>query len=191
MDTQDRRHSDEPKSDIAAVEAGRPVIDSFGMIIFFVVVVEIVLLFGLNLYQKSRIETLSKKLTDDKTALSLPENRTLNTQVDEVLDGTDKLKAILASKVHWSKFYVLLNAVTPKNTRLSGMSISETGAFRADGTTGSLSDLAHVVVAWTQGTDTITTPFSSVTLNSNGFSSQNGARVVTFSISGQVNMGAL
>ena len=191
MDTHDRRHSDESKGDIASVEAGKPVIDSFGTIIFFVVVVEIILLIGLNLYQKSRISTLSDKLTADKTALLLPENRTINTQVDEVLDGTDKLKGILSSKVHWSKFYILLNGITPKNTRLTGLTVSESGAFRADGSTPSLSDLARVMVAWTQGTDSITTPFSSVALNSNGFSDQGGSRVVIFSVSGQINMGAL
>lgn len=191
MDTQDRRHDQEPKEDIASVEAGKPVIDSFGTLVFFVVVVEIVLVIFLNLYQKSRISTLTTKLQADKTALAAPENATLNTQVNEVLDGSDQLKNVLSSKTHWSKFYTYLNAVTPKSVKLSGLSISEAGTFRAEGTTSSLSTLAQLLVAWRDGTDSVPTPFSSLDLNSNGFSDNGGAHLVTFSISGQINTGIL
>lgn len=191
MDTQDRRHSAAAREDIASVAATKPVIDTFGVLIFFVIVVEIVLVLGLNLYQKSRIDSLTTKLQAAKTTLAAPENATLNTQVNEVLDGNDQLKTVLAQKVHWSKFYTLLGGVTPKNVKLTGLTIAETGSFRAEGSTDSLTSLAQLLVAWRQGTTDIATPFTGISLNSNGFSDQGDHRVVTFSISGQVNTGAL
>ena len=191
MDTQDRRHSGQSKEDIASVEAEKPVIDTFGTLVFIIVVVEIVLVFGLNLYQKSRISTLSTQLQEASSALSLPENATLNTQVGEVLSGGDKLKGVLSTRVRWSKFYTVLNGVTPKNVKIIGLSIADGGAFRAEGTTTSLTDLAKLLVAWRDGTSEIATPFTTVSLNSNGFSDSGGQRVVTFSISGTVNTGAL
>lgn len=191
MDTQDRRHLGQPKEEIASVEGGKPVIDTFGVLVFIIVVVEIVLVFGLNLYQKSRVESLTTKLQEVSNELRLPENATLNTQVSEVLSGGDRLQTVLNSKVRWSKFYTLLNAVTPKNVKLTGLSITDSGAFRAEGNTSSLSDLAKLVVAWRDGTPAIATPFTTVALNSNGFSDSGGSRVVTFSISGSVNTGAL
>ena len=191
LDTQDRRHSGQPREDIASVEAEKPVIDTFGILVFLVVVVEIVLVFGLNLYQKSRVESLTTQLQEAQGALRLPENATLNTQVSEVLAGGDKLKNVLDSRVRWSKFYTVLNGVTPQNVKLTGLSIADSGAFRAEGSTSSLSDLAQLLVAWKDGTSAISSPFSAVSLNSNGFSDSGGKRVVTFSISGSVNTGAL
>ncbi|MDO8650283.1 MAG: hypothetical protein Q7K33_03150 [Candidatus Berkelbacteria bacterium] len=191
MDTQDRRHSGQPKEDIASVENTKPVIDTFGILVFLVVVVEIVLVVGLNMYQQSRIESLTTKLQEANTELRLPENATLNTQVSEVLAGGDKLKNVLDSRVRWSKFYTLLNGITPKNVKLTGLTIADSGAFRAEGNTSSLSDLARLIVAWRDGTTAIPTPFTSVSLNSNGFSDSGGKRVVTFSISGSVNTGVL
>ena len=191
MDTQDRRHSGQSKEDIASVEAEKPVIDTFGTLVFIIVVVEIVLVFGLNLYQKSRISTLSTQLQEASSALSLPENATLNTQVGEVLSGGDKLKGVLSTRIRWSKFYTVLNGVTPKNVKIIGLSIADGGAFRAEGTTTSLTDLAKLLVAWRDGTSEIATPFTIVSLNSNGFSDSGGQRVVTFSISGTVNTGVL
>ena len=191
MDTQDRRHLGQSKEDIASVEAEKPVIDTFGILVFLVVVVEIVLVVGLNMYQQSRIESLSAKLQEANTELRLPENATLNTQVSEVLAGGDKLKTVLDSRVRWSKFYTVLNGVTPKNVKLTGLSIADSGAFRAEGNTSSLSDLAKLIVAWRDGTSAIATPFTVVSLNSNGFSDSGGKRVVTFSISGSVNTGVL
>lgn len=191
MDTHDHRRSAQSEEDIASVESGKPVIDSFGMIVFFVVVVEFLLLAGLNLYQKSRIEYLTDGLAETKTALNLPENATLNTQIDEVMSGGEKLKSVLAGKTRWSKFYTLLNAVTPKSVKLTGLTIADTGTFRAEGSASSLSDLARLLVAWRSGTDAIATPFSAVTLNSNGFSNVGSRRVVTFSISGSINTGVL
>ena len=191
MDTQDRRHAGGKGEEIASVETTKPVIDTFGMLVFFIVVAEIILVIGLNLYQKSRINTLSDQLQTTRTALAAPDNATINSQVNEVLDGSDQLKAVLSQKTRWSKFYTLLNAVTPKNVKVTGLSIADTGAFRAEGSTGTLTDLAALMVAWRQGTSDIATPFSAVNLSSNGFSDQNGHRVVTFSISGQVNTGVL
>lgn len=191
MDTQDRRHLDQPKEEIASVENTKPVIDTFGILVFLIVVVEIVLVVGLNMYQQSRIESLTTKLQEANTELRLPENATLNTQVSEVLAGGDTLKNVLLSKVRWSKLYTLLNGVTPKNVKLTGLSITDSGAFRAEGNTSSLSDLAKLIVAWRDGTSAIATPFTSISLNSNGFSDSGGKRVVTFSISGSVNTGTL
>jgi hypothetical protein len=190
LDTQDRRHLGQPKEDIASVENTKPVIDTFGILVFLVVVVEIVLVVFLNMYQESRIKSLTTKLQEVSTALHTSDNATLNTQVSEVLAGGDKLKNVLDSKVHWSKFYTLLNGITPKNVKLTGLSIADSGAFRAEGNTTSLSDLARLMVAWRDGTGAITTPFTAVTLNSNGFSDSGGKRVVTFSISGSVNTGS-
>ncbi|MEK7534928.1 MAG: hypothetical protein AAB563_00795 [Patescibacteria group bacterium] len=191
LDTQDRRHSGQPREDIASVENEKPVIDTFGILVFLVVVVEIVLVFGLNLYQRSRVESLTTQLQEASSALRLPENATLNTQVSEVLSGGDKLKNVLSTRVKWSKFYTLLNGITPKDVKLTGLSIADSGTFRAEGNTSSLSDLARLLVAWRDGTSAISSPFSSISLNSNGFSDSGGKRVVTFSISGNVNTGVL
>ncbi|MCR4307388.1 MAG: hypothetical protein NUV80_02420 [Candidatus Berkelbacteria bacterium] len=191
MDTQERQHSGQPKEEISSVESNKPVIDSFGILVFVVVVVEIILVVFLNMYQESRIKSLTAKLQEANTELGLPENATLNTQVSEVLAGGDKLKNVLDSKVRWSKFYTLLNGITPKNVKLTGLSIADSGTFRAEGNTSSLSDLARLMVAWRDGSGSITTPFTAVTLNSNGYSDSGGKRVVTFSISGSVNTGTL
>lgn len=191
MDTHDRIQPDLPQADIASVGEGKSVIDSFGTIIFIVVLVEILLLIGLNLYQNSRIKSLTTKLGEHKTTLALPENRTINNQIDEVLAGQDQLLAALSAKLKWSKFYSLLNSTTPRSVKLTGLTVADGGTFKAEGTTSSLGDLARLVVAWTEGTDDIQTPFSSVVLNSNGFSNVNNSRVVTFSISGSVNLGLL
>ena len=191
MDTQDRRHFGQPKESIASVEAGKPVIGTFGILVFVVVVVEIVLVFGLNLYQKSRVSTLMTELQKADSALNLPENANINTQVSEVLAGSEALKNVLNSKVRWSKFYALLNGVTPKDVKLTGLSIADTGAFQTEGNALSLSDLAQLLVAWRDGTPSIASPFASLSLNSNGFSDVGGKRIVTFSISGTINTGAL
>ena len=192
MDTQDRRHSgNQSKENIAQVEGIKSVLDTFGLLVFIVVVVEIILVFGLNLYQKSRVRALTSQFQEASSALQLPENATLNTQVSEVLSGGDQLKNVLNSKIKWSRFYVLLNGVTPKNVKLVSTSIAETGTFRAEGNTSSMSDLAQLLVAWQEGTPAIPSPFTSISLNSNGFSDSGDKRVVTFSISGSINLGAL
>lgn len=191
MDTHDRRHNSPIKEEIAAVEAARPVIDTFGILIFFVIVVEIVLLLGLGLYQKSRINTLTTKLGEKKAYLQEPANITINTQINEVLAGKDRLQTILENKTRWSTFYTLLNGVTPKNVKVSALSVSENGVFRAEGTTPTLADLARLLVAWEKGSESVKTPFSKVTLNSNAFSAVGSGQVVTFSVSGQVNTGVL
>ena len=191
MDTHDKKHTDSGQAEIAAVKAGKPIIDTFGTVIFFVVVIEIILIFGLNLYQDSRIKSLSSRLTTQKQTLSTAENVTINTQINEVLDGADSLKTVLNGKVKWSKFYTLLNAVTPKNSRVTALNITESGTFNAEGVTTSLSDLAKVLVAWEKGTDSIQTPFANVVLNSNGYSEVDGNRIVTFSVSGSVITGLL
>lgn len=191
MDTHDRKQSDAHSADIASVHSGRPVIDTFGIVIFFVVLVEIALIFGLNLYQQSRVTTLDKKLTQQKQVISSAENSAINRQIDEVLEGSVKLDQVLGSKVKWSTFYTLLNAVTPKNVRVTGLTITESGTFNAEGTTSSLNDLARLLVAWQSGTESIQTPFSDVTLNSNGYSESASGRIVTFTVSGNVIKGVL
>jgi len=191
LDTHDKRHVDSEKAEIASVHSGKPIIDTFGTVIFFVVVVEILLVFGLNLYQTSRIESLNTKLSGLKQTIAQKENATLNTQINEVLDGSDNLRTVLESKVKWSKFYTLFNAVTPKNTRVVSLNITESGTFNAEGVTTSLSDLAKVLVAWDKGTDSISSPFTSVTLNSNGYTEEDGNRVVTFTVSGSIIKGVL
>jgi hypothetical protein len=180
------------KEDIAAVTASTYTIDTFGTIIFFVVLAQIVLLVGLNLYQKSRISSTEKVLASKQTTLQTANYKTINDQVNQVLSGNTLLASALASKVDWGKFYSRLNAVTPKNVQLVTLSITDAGQFKADGKTASLDSLAKALVVWQQGSGTTPTPFSTVTLASNGFTTTTaGSRQVTFSISGQINLGAL
>ncbi len=180
------------KEDIAAVSAVTYTIDTFGTIIFFVVLVQVVLLIGLNLYQNSRITSGQKTLTAKQATLQTTNYRTINDQVNQVLSGNSLLAAALASKVEWGKFYSQLNAVTPKNVQLTTLSITDAGQFKADGKTTSLDSLAKALVVWQKGTDTTPTPFSTVNLASNGFTATtSGSRQVTFSISGQINIGGL
>lgn len=191
MDTHDRVAAPAKQEEISTVDDVAKPLDSFGRVIFFVILVEALLMIGLNLYQKSRLTTLTKELQTKQAELNSEPYRLLNSQVEEVLTGNDQLKIVLASKVNWTKFYSQLNAVTPKNVRLSSISVSESGSFRADGETASLSSLAQALVVWRQGSESVTTPFSSIALNNNGYSSDGSARRVTFSITGQVDLAKL
>ncbi len=187
MDRQDQTN----QPDIAPVEAVKNPFDTFGVAIFLVVLVEVILLFGLNLYYKSRTQSLSQKLIEHQATLASAEFSTLNTQLEEVLEGQDLLKTALASRVQWSKFYLMFNAVTPKNVRINTMQVSDTGTFRADGETASLSSLAQAIVAWQKGSASAPTPFSKIILSSNSFSNIEGRRVVAFSISGTADLGRI
>ncbi|HSX42146.1 MAG TPA: hypothetical protein VLE93_02225 [Candidatus Saccharimonadales bacterium] len=180
------------KEDIAAVTANTYTIDTFGTIIFFVVLVQIILLVGLNLYQKSRISSANKTLAAKQTLLQTANYKTINDEVNQVLSGNTLLASALSSKVDWGKFYSQLNAVTPKNVQLTTLSITDAGQFKADGKTASLDSLAKALVVWQQGQARTPTPFSTVTLATNGFTAAtSGSRQVTFSISGQINLGVL
>lgn len=160
---------------------------SFGTVIFFVVLAQVILMIGLNVYQKSRLESIETEILAQQQVLSETANSNINTQITNVISGETKLAQALSSKVRWSNFYIKLNSVTPKNVRITTVSISETGAIKAEGETNSLSSLARAVVAWQSGTATVTSPFNSVSLSSNNLSSGK----VLFSITGQINTGAL
>jgi hypothetical protein len=179
------------QEDIVSLESATSTIGYFGTIVFFIVIVEIILLVGLNLYQSSRVDTLEGQIANVQQELGSAELRGLNQQVSEVISGAEKLNTVLANKADWSKFYASLNAVTPKNVRIIGLTINENGSFKADGETDTLSSLAQALVAWEQGAGSITTPFSSVKLSSNGYTTDGGSRRVTFSISGQINTGSI
>lgn len=192
MDTQDRAKPTPAKEEpIATLDDVAKPLDSFGRIIFLIIVVEIVVMFGLKIFQESRIKSLNEQLTERKNELKTPEFSTLNNQVEEVLAGSAKLTEVLASKVKWEVFYSRLNSLTPKNVVLTSINISDGGTFKADGETASLSSLAEALVAWQKGTDSITTPFSSVTLVNNGYIGSGNARRVSFSISGSIDLGRI
>ncbi len=179
------------KADIAAVSAVTYTVDTFGTLIFIVVFVEIVLLLGLNLYQKSRITSGERTLEEKQALLLTPNYRTINAEVNQVLSGNVLLSTTLKNKVDWPKFYAQLNAITPKDALISTFSVTENGSFKADGRTTSLDSLAKLMIAWQQGAGAVKTPFASAALASDGFTTSTGARQVTFSISGQINLGAL
>ncbi|MEX1052190.1 MAG: hypothetical protein WEC83_02270 [Patescibacteria group bacterium] len=182
QDTQDR---------ISSLEDASKTLNHFGVIIFFVILVEVILLFGLNLYQKSRFNTLSAELDTLRGTLSSAEYKTLNDQVEEVISGAGKLDIVLSSKVRWSNFYTQLNAITPKDVKLGTINIGSDGSFKAEGETASLTSLARALVGWNQGTPSVATPFSSIKLNSNGFIAKDGGKRVSFTISGQINIGRI
>lgn len=184
-------HDQKKQEDITGVEVTKNPFDTFGVAVFLVVVVEIVLLIGLNLYQKSRFESLSKQLSAHQTTLASAEFSTLNTQLEEVLAGQKLLQTTLASKVKWSEFYKLLNNVTPKNVKVNSIQVNVNGTFRIEGETPTMTTLAQLLVAWQKGTTAAPTPFASAKLNGNGFASDNGNRVVSFSISGTLNQARL
>lgn len=187
MDQQDRKKQEE----IAAVEPHKGLFDTFGVAIFLVVLVQLVVMIGLNVYQKSRYQNLSDQLSTHQTKLASAEYSTLNTQLEEVLAGQKVLETVLAEKVQWSKFYTLLNGVTPKNVRITSAQLGASGSIRIDGQTPTLTSLAQLLVAWQKGTSAAPTPFSSVELASNSFGTEGSNRVVTFSITGTVNVGSL
>jgi hypothetical protein len=181
-----------PQEEITSVSQPTYSIDSFGTIIFVVVLVEIIILVGLNFYQKSRITSLTNQLAAKQTQLQGPNYATLNNEVNQVLSGSAQLQAVLASKVKWSTFYSDLNAVTPKTAQLTTLSIAGDGSFKADGKADSLATLAKALVAWQQGVGQLVTPFSSVTLASDTLNGSTGSsNQVSFSISGQINLGVL
>lgn len=193
MDTHDRAHTpvETDKEPIATVDDVAKPLDTFGKIVFLIIIVEIILMAGLNLYQKSRIAALGTTLQTRQSELAAPEFSTLNKQVEDVLLGSDKLTQVLAAKTDWTIFYRDLNAVTPKNVRLSTINVSDNGTFKADGETASLSSLAVALVAWEKGVGSTPSPFSSVTLTSNGFTNEGAVRRVTFSVTGQVDFGRI
>ena len=179
------------KEGISSVgEVSQP-LDTFGMIIFFVVLLHVGLMIGLNLYQKSRVNTITTDLQTKQAQLASPTYTALNTQVNDVLAGQQKLEIILNSKLSWATFYSTLDAVTPKNVRLTSMAINSDGTFKADGETATLSSLAEAIAAWRDGTSATPTPFSAINLTNNGYTSTGAARRVTFSITGQINLNKL
>ncbi|MEX0594540.1 MAG: hypothetical protein WD157_00340 [Patescibacteria group bacterium] len=180
-----------PQDKISSLTDAAKTLNSFGVIVFFVIVIEIILLFGINLYQNARFKSLSNNLTDLRTTLSGPEYQTINDQVESVISGTDRLQVVLATKVKWSNFYQMLNAVTPKDVKLDTINITSDGTFKADGKTKSLTSLAQALVAWNGGVATTPSPFTVIKLNSNGFVSSDGGRQVSFTISGQVDLGSV
>lgn len=187
MDQQDRKKQEE----IAAVEPHKSPFDTFGVAIFLVVVVQLLVMVGLNIYQKGRFQNLTDQLSAQQTKLSSAEYVTLNTQLEEVLAGQSLLASSLSEKVKWAQFYTLLNNVTPKNVRVTSAQISTNGSYRIDGQTPTMTTLAQLLVAWQKGTSTAPTPFSSVELASNSFGVEGGNRSVNFSITGSINIGRL
>jgi hypothetical protein len=188
LDTHDKKPETEK---IAEVEVKRSPFDTFGVAIFLVVLVQIVILIGLNLYQKSRAASLSAQLNGHRTTLASPGYVELNTQLEEVLSGQRLLQETLAGKVKWSLFYHQLNAVTPKNVKVNSVQVGANGTFRLEGETPTLASLAQALVAWQKGTAAAPTPFANVKLNSNGYANDGNNRVVSFSVSGSLNIGGL
>lgn len=191
MEHQDKPHAPSDKEEIASIGSGRRPIEFFGTVIFFVVLVQVLLMFGLNLYENSKIDAATQEIAKAQQTLASTDYKTLNTQVDEVLAGSVKLEQVLGNKVKWSNFYRQLGAVTPKNVRLKAISLTDNGVFKADGETASFTSLAQAMVAWRDGTADTKTPFSSITLTNNGYQTDGATRRVSFSISGQVGLGGL
>lgn len=194
---EEQQHKQPPKppeatqDQISSLKDASKTLNSFGVIIFVVIVVEIILLIGLNLFQTTRVKSLDDELSTLRSTLSSAEYKALNGQVEEVISGTEKLQTVLNSKVKWSNFYKRLGAITPKDVKLSTINISADGSFKADGETNSLTSLAQAIVTWNTGTPTIVTPFNTVRLNSNGYVLRDGKRKVNFTVSGQINLGRL
>lgn len=184
-------HEDKKQEDIAQVEATKSPFDTFGVAIFLVVLVEILLLVGLNLYQKSRSQTIGNKISESQKTLASPDYATLNTQLEEVLSGQKLLQTVLANKISWSRFYSMLNAVTPKNVKVNSVQLNANGTFRIEGETQTMSSLAQALVAWQKGSAAAPTPFADAKLSNNGFGTKDGNRIVSFSVSGSLNLGVL
>lgn len=193
MEHQEKSHAPSDKEEIASIGSGRSPVDFFGTVIFFVVLVQALLMIGLNLFQTSKITAAEGQLTEAKQKLATADYKTLNNQIDEVLAGSTLLNQKLDAKVKWSNFYRQLGAVTPKNVRFKAMSVTDTGSFKADGETASFTALAQALTAWQKGTTDIHTPFTldSVVLSNNGYQTEGTTRRVSFSISGQINLGGL
>lgn len=191
MEQEKQQPANRAQEAIASLESGVSAFETFGRVIFFVVLVEVALVMGLNFYQKSRINTYTQRIDEITAEINTPDYATINNQVEQVLAGSEKLRVVLSSKVQWNKFYTQLNAVTPKDARITSVSITDGGAVKLDGETASLSSLAKLIVAWNKGTPSATSPFTNVTLASNGFAEQEGSRRVIFSVVGQINTGGL
>ncbi len=134
---------------------------------------------------------MNQELSTLRNTLSGAEYSTINTQVEEVISGTERLATVLATKVKCSNFYKQLNQVTPKSVKLNTINVTSDGAFKADGETKSLSSLAQALVAWNGGTPTVASPFSVIKLNSNGFISGSSGKRVSFTVSGQIDLGSV
>lgn len=191
MDRHDKAHETAEQNQIAGIMEGRSAAETFGRIIFLIVIVELVVLMGLNLYQRSRVGSLEKKITAAEQKLASGDYKLLNDQVDDVLAGAAKLEKALASKADWAIFYRQLNAITPKDVRIKAVAINDKGAFKLDAETTSLTSLAQTLVAWRGGLADAKTPFTGVTLNNNSFITEGNSRRVSFSVSGQINLGGL
>ena len=145
----------------------------------------------LNLYQESRIKKVAGVLAGYQQQLSQPDNKGVNTQIEEVLAGSKRLETLLASKVNWGRFYTLLNGVTPKNVKVNTVALTQDGAVKIDGQAESLPILAQAIVAWRDGAVGKPTPLSNLTLASNGYAVVDGKRVVSFSVTGQADLSKL
>lgn len=188
---QEQQKTTRTQEAIASIESGISSFETFGRVIFFVVLVEALLIIGLNFYQQNRVSFYEEKVAAAQAEINSPDLSTINRQVGEVLSGSQKLTAALDNKIDWGKFYSQLNAVTPKDVRVTAVSITDGGAVKIDGETASLTSLAKVMTVWKSGTPSAPTPFTAVTLASNGYAEQEGARRVIFSITGQINTGGL
>ena len=178
-------------ANISKVTTGPGVLNYFGYIVFIVVVLETALMFGMNLYEGSKIETTNQEISTQQNKLASADYKTINTQVNEVISGQALLKQTIDQKVKWANFYDRLNQITPKDVRFTSMTLNENGTFQANGETISPTSLAKMLVALQNGAEGITTPFSSIVLGSNGFSTGASGKVVTFSITGQIKAGEL
>ena len=183
------RESTEEK--IASIESDFSVFGTFGYIIFFIVIAQVIVMIGLNLYQKSRVDKDTTEISQIQTQLNSPEDTKINSQISDIMAGSNRLGGILDSKIKWSSFYTLLDNVTPKNVKLNSITVSETGSFRAEGITDSLTSLAQLMVAWRNGTTTTITPFSTVDLGSNGYVNDGNNKRVSFSLTGTLKLGVL
>lgn len=176
---------------VSAINQTTTALGSFGVIIFFVVLAQVVLMIGLNVYQRSRLEDVNARIGEQRQILAQTGNSTINNQISSVIAGEKNLSLALNSRIKWSVFYLQLNSITPKNVKFNNVSLTESGSFKAEGQTDSFASLAKALVAWQGGTATIATPFTSVELGGNGYAVEGNQRKVTFSISGNIATGGL
>ena len=192
MDNQDQTNQQYRTTPIASVEDVNRPANTNGYLLLAVVIIMAITLYTLNVYEKSHISTLNTQISNDQKTLSSSKYQTLNSQVNDIISGQQYLNSTLDSRLNWSAFYSSLNGVTPTNVSLTDVSITNAGAFMASGQAANLTSLATALVAWNKGTQSAVTPFSSVTLNGESLTTtSNGNTVVSFSVTGKVNLGAL
>jgi len=119
----------------------------FLIIICIIVILASLLIYWLNVGKASTLKTLDAKITDLNSQLSSKELTQTDLKLQTLAGQIAGLKKANANKTIWSKLFVELQTVTPKDVRYTNFSVVEEGTLTLAGETASYTTLAKFLVS--------------------------------------------